>query len=199
MRRRALAIAAAPAIATMLTAAAIASAAAPPKALTHQYPLGTQTLCCQSQSATTPSPAQSATTPAPTPSGAAPTPASAQRHHPAATPNTGHGSAVDWILIAVAIVAAVLLLLLNWLRRRRSRRVVPRPRRAVPHAALVLLSPIYRYDHDRDAWILRAIGNRYGPVLRPGRYRTHPRWGARTARARPKREPPPLTIRPRRK
>jgi hypothetical protein len=47
----------------------------------------------------------------------------------------------------------------------------PRHRRHVPDALLLVLRPIYRYDDDRDAWILRIVGRRLGPVLRPNRYR----------------------------
>jgi hypothetical protein len=49
---------------------------------------------------------------------------------------------------------------------------VPRPRRHVPGALLILLAPIYRRDHWRDAWVLRIVGNRLGPVLRPRGYRS---------------------------
>jgi hypothetical protein len=31
------------------------------------------------------------------------------------------------------------------------------------------LVPLYRYDELRQAYILRAVGNRVGPVLRPRR------------------------------
>jgi hypothetical protein len=30
----------------------------------------------------------------------------------------------------------------------------------------VLLAPVYRYSHSRDAFVLRAVGNTVGPVLR---------------------------------
>jgi hypothetical protein len=77
---------------------------------------------------------------------------------------------VDWKL--VAIVAAVLVLAFaDWLVIHRRRRLAARPRRQVPRALLFLLAPIYRYDRGRDAWILRAVGNRVGPVLRPTGYR----------------------------
>jgi hypothetical protein len=40
-----------------------------------------------------------------------------------------------------------------------------RPRHEVPKWVLVLLRPGFRYDWTRDAWILRAIGSRHGPLL----------------------------------
>src|SRR5919198_1377285 len=48
-------------------------------------------------------------------------------------------------------------------------RVNPRPRRRVPGPVLALLKPLFRYDYLRDAYVLRAIGNRVGPVLQPAR------------------------------
>jgi hypothetical protein len=43
---------------------------------------------------------------------------------------------------------------------------VPRPRHSVPGWLLVLLRPLFRYSVTRDAYVLRAVGNRRGPVLR---------------------------------
>lgn len=48
-------------------------------------------------------------------------------------------------------------------------RHTPRPRRHVPPSVLVALRPLFRYDPGRDAAILRVIGHRVGPVLRPRR------------------------------
>jgi hypothetical protein len=31
---------------------------------------------------------------------------------------------------------------------------------------LALLFPIFRYSHGREAYVLRIVGNRIGPVLR---------------------------------
>ena len=33
----------------------------------------------------------------------------------------------------------------------------------------MLLSPMFRYDHLRDAYVLRGVGDSVGPVLRPDR------------------------------
>jgi hypothetical protein len=44
-------------------------------------------------------------------------------------------------------------------------RVFPRPRRRVPAVVLLVLWPLFHYSYWRDAWILRVIGERYGPVL----------------------------------
>jgi hypothetical protein len=195
MRRRNLTSAAiATAIAaTMLAVAPAASAAPAPKALTHKYPLGTQTLCCHSQSATTP--VNDAA-----PSGPAPPAQSTQHQRPTPPPAHHHGHIRLWMLAGV-VAAALAFLLLDWLALRRSRRVPPRPRREVPPIALFLLKPIYRYDVDRDAWILRVRGDRYGPVLRPSGYiAAEPDEDASwpTADIPLKLEPPPLAIRPRR-
>jgi hypothetical protein len=43
----------------------------------------------------------------------------------------------------------------------------PRPRRYIHPAALKLLSPLFRQSMTRDAYVLRLVGNRLGPVLRP--------------------------------
>jgi hypothetical protein len=48
-------------------------------------------------------------------------------------------------------------------------RTTPRPRREVPQILLRLLRPVFRYSTTRDAYVLRGIGNRRGPVLRPRR------------------------------
>jgi len=48
-------------------------------------------------------------------------------------------------------------------------RVVRRPRRYVAPQWLKLLGPMLRYSGSRDAFVLRAVGNRVGPVLRQDR------------------------------
>jgi hypothetical protein len=52
-----------------------------------------------------------------------------------------------------------------------SHRIAPRPRRRVPPALLWVLAPIFRRSWARDAWVLRGIGERWGPVLVPRRGR----------------------------
>jgi hypothetical protein len=44
-------------------------------------------------------------------------------------------------------------------------RAVPRPRRSVAPWVLGVLRPLFHYDYWRDAWVLKLIGHRYGPVL----------------------------------
>jgi len=51
-------------------------------------------------------------------------------------------------------------------------RTVRRPRRYVAQHWLTLLTPAFAYDYTRDAYVLRGIGERVGPVLRADR-RTH--------------------------
>lgn len=48
-------------------------------------------------------------------------------------------------------------------------RKVRRPRRYVAHQWLVVLRPILRYSHTRDAFVLRGVGASVGPVLRVDR------------------------------
>jgi len=45
----------------------------------------------------------------------------------------------------------------------------PRSRRELPLPVLVLLRPLLRYSPSRDAYVLRIVGNRWGPVLRRGK------------------------------
>lgn len=51
-------------------------------------------------------------------------------------------------------------------------RTVPRPRRYVEQHWLLLLMPVLRYSSSRRAYLLRGVGNRIGPVLRPERRAT---------------------------
>lgn len=44
-------------------------------------------------------------------------------------------------------------------------RTAPRPRHAVSQGTAHLLSPFFRYSVGRDAYVLRVVGNRLGPVL----------------------------------
>jgi hypothetical protein len=51
-------------------------------------------------------------------------------------------------------------------------RTVKRPRRYLARHWLVLSSPLFTYNANRDAYVLRGVGRRVGPVLREDR-RTH--------------------------
>lgn len=44
-----------------------------------------------------------------------------------------------------------------------------RPRRYVARHWLMLMAPAFRYSRSRDAYVLRGVGNRLGPVLRADR------------------------------
>jgi len=46
-----------------------------------------------------------------------------------------------------------------------------RPRRYVSPALITATRPFLRYSDRRDAYVLRAVGGRMGPVLRPDRRR----------------------------
>lgn len=48
-------------------------------------------------------------------------------------------------------------------------RTVPRPRRYVRRHWLVLLMPLFAYNHNRDAYVFRLVGRRVGPVLKRDR------------------------------
>lgn len=48
-------------------------------------------------------------------------------------------------------------------------RTVRRPRRYVDRNLLLILMPLFGYNHPRDAYVLRGVGRRIGPVLRPNR------------------------------
>jgi hypothetical protein len=41
----------------------------------------------------------------------------------------------------------------------------PRERRRIRPATLAILRPLFRYSAGRDAYVLRVVGNRFGPVL----------------------------------
>jgi hypothetical protein len=45
-------------------------------------------------------------------------------------------------------------------------RTTPRKRTQVSRLTLFLLWPLFRYSFHRDAYVLRAVGERFGPVLR---------------------------------
>lgn len=48
-------------------------------------------------------------------------------------------------------------------------RAVPRRRHYLASQWLTLLTPVFRYSDSRDAYVLRLVGNRAGPVLRVDR------------------------------
>jgi hypothetical protein len=48
---------------------------------------------------------------------------------------------------------------------------IARPRRYISGGLLSLLRPFLRYDYSRSAYVLRIVGERYGPVLREDRRR----------------------------
>jgi hypothetical protein len=46
-------------------------------------------------------------------------------------------------------------------------RTTPRPRRQISPAVIRGLAPVVRYSAGREAYVLRGIGGRFGPVLVP--------------------------------
>jgi hypothetical protein len=50
--------------------------------------------------------------------------------------------------------------------RPHKHRETPRPRHPIGPRTLFVLRPFFRYSRVRDAYVLRGIGSRHGPVLR---------------------------------
>jgi hypothetical protein len=48
-------------------------------------------------------------------------------------------------------------------------RTVKRPRRYIPRQLLAICRPLFRYSEARDPYVLRIVGRKWGPVLRPDR------------------------------
>jgi len=48
-------------------------------------------------------------------------------------------------------------------------RTAHRPRRYVAQHWLVLAAPLLRFSQSRDAYVLRVLGTKVGPVLKPDR------------------------------
>jgi hypothetical protein len=76
------------------------------------------------------------------------------------------------VLVVPLVVTIVLVGLALYSRsapassRNRALRAKPRPRRHVAPWVLSAVRPLFVYNHNRDAYILRAVGKRIGPVLR---------------------------------
>ncbi len=62
-------------------------------------------------------------------------------------------------------------------------RTVHRPRHYVAKHWITLLSPVMRYSAARDAYVLRAVGRDFGPVLKVDRRRDRMHHGAERRRA----------------
>ena len=60
---------------------------------------------------------------------------------------------------------------------------VKRPRRYVARHWLLLARPLFRYSAVRDAYVLRVVGRRIGPVLRENRRRAQSFDGVERRRA----------------
>jgi hypothetical protein len=63
-------------------------------------------------------------------------------------------------------------------------RTVRRPRHYIARHWLTLLRPVLRYSRSRDAFILRGVGSKTGPVLRADRRTGQPFDGVDRRRAR---------------
>ena len=81
--------------------------------------------------------------------------------------------ASDSLVLVVPVVLTIVLVGLALYSRsapassrNRALRAKPRRRRHVAPWVLRVLRPVFVYNHNRDAYILRAVGKRIGPVLR---------------------------------
>ena len=91
--------------------------------------------------------------------------------------------ASDSLVLAIPLVVTIVLVGLALYSRsepassrNRALRAKPRRRRHVAPWVLRVVRPLFVYNHNRDAYILRAVGKRIGPVLR-SRDETPPRSG----------------------
>jgi hypothetical protein len=106
--------------------------------LTQQFPLGTQTLCCQSHSSTTPSRTSTTT----------PQRASTTARHSGATPavrKPGSNGGFSGLVLLAAIPALIVVALLTRRLYRRSRRRSPRDRRELTDRGVS-----WSYEGDRE-------------------------------------------------
>lgn len=132
------------------------------------------------------------TVPSPSPSPSASPGPSASRI--ASRPVSGVSLGV-WLMLGGTIATAALLMVAALAFRPRMR---PRPRRYVSPRTLVIAQRTgFRYSHYRDAYVLRLVGSRFGPVLKsnptPSDLREPP------LRRRPRRtpaSPPPIITGP---
>jgi hypothetical protein len=53
----------------------------------------------------------------------------------------------------------------------------PRQRHYVSRFTLLLVRPLFRHSQSRDAYVMRGIGNSFGPVLRRERRRRQREFG----------------------
>ncbi len=174
-------------------------------ALTRQYPLGKQKLCCRQG--------------APSRSGSSTSRASRSGSSTASGSETRHSASTAWLAWALIVIVLIVIVLLVAARYRQVRsrpaaaewrweplprpehprvwprafpaprmpsvlsetpgtRPQPRSRHRVPWWATALLWPIMRYSTPREAYVLRLVGNRFGPVLA-----VEPRRGGRSRNA----------------
>jgi hypothetical protein len=207
MKRRAPSLALAAAIGLIallfLSQAAAGDSGGSAGPLIHQFPLGTQTLSRSTTAAAGGSTTTSHGVPATT------------LHRPATAAPATHKrtrTGIPTLAVLALIGALIAVALLTRAVIRSSRRRVPRGRHEISPALERLLSPLFRYDPQRYALVLRGIGRRFGPVLhrrppvgarrRPGRIMRSDGPGARWSyEPEPgddiERAPPPLPIRAR--
>ncbi len=125
-----------------------------PSQLTQEYPLGGKNLCCAEKGA----------------SGAAAANRTAARGDQSGPDD---GGSMLWLLLLAPVAVLVLLVWLVAYSRSGPPTAYgyalgnePRRRRHLPASLIRLLTPLFAYNHHRDAYVLRGIGNRRGPVLK---------------------------------
>ncbi len=125
-----------------------------PSQLTQEYPLGKEKLARGD-------------------SGAGRGPAAGRSAGASGRNGPDDGSSMLWLLLLAPV--AVLVLLVGLVAYARSGPPMAygyalgneqRRRRHVPASVIRLLTPLFAYNHHRDAYVLRGIGNRRGPVLK---------------------------------
>ena len=127
-----------------------------PSQLTEEYPLGKRRLCCAETGTAAAASAKGSAARSPGPSG-----------------GPSDGNPMLWLLLLVPLAVLVFLVWLVAYARSAPPTAYgyalgnePRRRRRVPPSVIRVLTPLFAYNHHRDAYVLRGIGNRRGPVLK---------------------------------
>jgi hypothetical protein len=86
-------------------------------------------------------------------------------------PSNPTGGSPAWLYLLAACGCLMMGVAVVRELRTSPSRALARRRHDVAPAVLVALRPLFRYSAQRDAWILRGVGARRGPVLTPRRRR----------------------------
>jgi hypothetical protein len=137
-----------------------------PSQLTEEYPLGKRKLCCDENGTVAPASAKGS---------------------PGRSDGPSDGNPLLWLLLLAPLAVLGFLVWLVAYTRSGPPTAYgyalgnePRRRRRVPPSVIRALTPLFAYNHHRDAYVLRGIGNRRGPVLRVRHEGAEP-WAVRPA------------------